>query len=375
MKPLSLAVRTRRVFLLAVAISGLVLAALSLPTVETQTKLSLADVITGLRTQKVRGQTVTLEDRNRLLTQGVDQRGVTFTLTQELETELRGIGANDALIEAIRRKNPKPAPTPTPATPSPTPIPTPVSTPVPTALPTPEPPQLLASIEKDNQSPAPLPVETIEVSSPPRNAADAPAHKNNADELRRKGENEQAVAEYDTAIELDPNYQEAYYNRGLAHQNKRDYDLSIADFNRAVRLNPQDALAFYSRGISFHYKGAFARAAEDYRTAFKLKPEFFSRELTKCLLYEIRADSPGSGIESCTKLAAIYPAFSLIYVIRAAAYGDKRQFELALKDFTKAIELYPNFAAAYAGRASIHEKLGRTDLAAADRNKAKELTP
>lgn len=64
--------------------------------------LSLADVLTGLRSKKTN-----LEQRNNLLTAAVKQRGITFALTPEIEKELKTAGANAALLQAIRQKSPK----------------------------------------------------------------------------------------------------------------------------------------------------------------------------------------------------------------------------------------------------------------------------
>jgi Tfp pilus assembly protein PilF len=38
------------------------------------------------------------------------------------------------------------------------------------------------------------------------------------------GDLDRAIADYDEAIELDPNYTEAYINRGVVYKNKGDLD-------------------------------------------------------------------------------------------------------------------------------------------------------
>ena len=71
--------------------------------------LSLADVLTGLRSKKT-----SLAQRNKLLTTAVNERGITFKLIPEIEKELKSAGASAVLLEAIRQKSPKtesPAPT------------------------------------------------------------------------------------------------------------------------------------------------------------------------------------------------------------------------------------------------------------------------
>jgi len=44
------------------------------------------------------------------------------------------------------------------------------------------------------------------------------------------------MADYNQAIELNPQYGLAYRNRGNAKRKKGDLDGAIADFNRAIKL-------------------------------------------------------------------------------------------------------------------------------------------
>lgn len=88
--------------------------------------LSLGDIITALRSKKINSMLL----KNRILTRGVNERGISFKLTQQIETELRREGANNTLINAIRKKSEEPSSTPTPElTPTPDVTPTPETTP------------------------------------------------------------------------------------------------------------------------------------------------------------------------------------------------------------------------------------------------------
>ena len=71
-----------------------------------------------------------------------------------------------------------------------------------------------------------------------------------AEEFRARGwtfvENRdfaRAIADFDQAIRLDPNFARAYRNRGFAHFNKGDYDRAIADYEAALRIDPNHTLA------------------------------------------------------------------------------------------------------------------------------------
>ena len=63
-------------------------------------QLSLADILIGLRSKKVE-----LPERNKILTDAVLARGITFSLTPEIEKELEATGADQGLVDAIRKKN------------------------------------------------------------------------------------------------------------------------------------------------------------------------------------------------------------------------------------------------------------------------------
>jgi tetratricopeptide (TPR) repeat protein len=47
---------------------------------------------------------------------------------------------------------------------------------------------------------------------------------------------EKAIADFTKIIELNPDYANAYYNRGMAYKNLQDYQSAIADLKEAERL-------------------------------------------------------------------------------------------------------------------------------------------
>ena len=53
------------------------------------------------------------------------------------------------------------------------------------------------------------------------------------------GDQDHAIADFDAAIQIDPNYAAAFYNRAKAKQNKGDSAGATADTATAVRLDPK----------------------------------------------------------------------------------------------------------------------------------------
>jgi len=84
---------------------------------------------------------------------------------------------------------------------------------------------------------------------------------------------DKAIAEYNEAIELDPRYADAYFNRGNANFNKGQYDQAIADFTEAIEINPMLAEAYTNRGLAFAQgKGQFDQAISDFNMAIGINP-------------------------------------------------------------------------------------------------------
>ena len=53
-----------------------------------------------------------------------------------------------------------------------------------------------------------------------------------------------AISDYTKAIEINPNYAKAYYNRGLTKRNLKDFNGAISDYTKAIEINPNYAKAY-----------------------------------------------------------------------------------------------------------------------------------
>jgi len=108
-------------------------------------------------------------------------------------------------------------------------------------------------------------------------ASDRGTNNAEAEKLRNSGidfavelENDRAIAEFTKAIELDPNYADAYGRRGAAYSNKKDDDRAIADFTKAIELNPKFDLAYLNRGSSYVIKKEYELAIRDFTKAIEI---------------------------------------------------------------------------------------------------------
>ena len=83
-----------------------------------------------------------------------------------------------------------------------------------------------------------------------------------------------AMADYNEAIRLDPNYSAAYDNRGNAKRQKGDLNGAMADINQAIRLNPKNAIAYFNRARVKEKKGDLDGAIADFNQAISLKANY-----------------------------------------------------------------------------------------------------
>src|SRR5262249_50613271 len=81
---------------------------------------------------------------------------------------------------------------------------------------------------------------------------------------------DEAITEFSKAIELNPKYAEAYYERGVAQVRKSQHDRAIADFTEVVRLEPNKRAAYLSRGRAYCDKAQYELAVKDFTEAIRL---------------------------------------------------------------------------------------------------------
>ena len=183
-----------------------------------------------------------------------------------------------------------------------------------------------------------------------------------------------AISDYTQAIQLKPNYADAYYNRGVAKGNLGRYKAAIADYDMAILLKPDDALAYNNRGIAKHKQGQYSAAIADYIKAIQLKPDlaeaYSNRGLTKGALGQ-----PIAAIDDCNRAIQLKPDLAEAYLTRGLAQAMLIQPIAAIDDCNRAIQLKPDYAEAYYVRGLARVGLGQHTTAIVDCNKAIQLKP
>jgi Flp pilus assembly protein TadD len=104
--------------------------------------------------------------------------------------------------------------------------------------------------------------------------------------LARSGNSEEALAEFNKAISLDPHNAQALYNRGMLYQTEKQHELAIDDFTSANSLLPQQTGPLLGRARSYLALDKVKEATVDLDEAAQAEPQNAQIWTARGLAYE-----------------------------------------------------------------------------------------
>jgi predicted O-linked N-acetylglucosamine transferase (SPINDLY family) len=202
--------------------------------------------------------------------------------------------------------------------------------------------------------------------------ADAYINRGNAlQDLKRLDE---AVASYDRAIQLSPGHVDAHYNRGNALQQLQRLDEAVASYDRAIHLSPGYVDAYHNRGNALWERKRLDEALASYDKAIQLSPGHVDAYYNRGnALRELKRFE--EALASYDKAIQLSPGHGNAYYNRGTALYELQRLDEAVASFDKAIQLKPDFAEAYHNRGNALYELQRLDEAIASFDKALQLKP
>ena len=105
----------------------------------------------------------------------------------------------------------------------------------------------------------------------------ADAHNNLAAALAARGQIKEAVGHYQTALKIDPGYADAHNNLGNVLNSCGERDEAIAHYQRALEIKPDHAQAHNNLGAALAVRGQIDEAMVHYQAALKIKPDYADR--------------------------------------------------------------------------------------------------
>lgn len=236
----------------------------------------------------------------------------------------------------------------------------------------------------------------------------AEAHAVRGRELRYDGEHRRALAEYDRAVELDPELVRAHYGRGVTLVLLGDFPGALAAFDRAdelapetawiiaergetlrllgryeealhacdraCALDPTDAYPLASRAACRHALGQYDAALADFDQALRLDEDYLWALVRRARLRRAREEWD-EAFADLDRAAALAPDSAWVASERGDAYRLAGRDEEAVTELGRALTLDPGHESALASRGAALLELDRTEAALADLTRAVELDP
>jgi Tfp pilus assembly protein PilF len=146
------------------------------------------------------------------------------------------------------------------------------------------------SLSSDKETPKPQATTSAEIS--PANVSEAQGYAGQGQMLARSGNSDEAMAQFEKALAIDPYNVQALYGRGLIHQGEKRHQEAIEDFTAAHGLTPQRADPLVARATSYLALDKLKEAAADLDEAVLADPNSAHAWSMRGLVYERLGDKP-----------------------------------------------------------------------------------
>ena len=91
---------------------------------------------------------------------------------------------------------------------------------------------------------------------------------------QERGDYNEAIETYYKIIDIQE-YREPYFNLGYIHQEYlKVYDVAIEHYTKAIEIEPKYVDAYYNRALCYEERDELKKAEEDLRMALKLNPQY-----------------------------------------------------------------------------------------------------
>jgi len=160
-----------------------------------------------------------------------------------------------------------------------------------------------------------------------------------------KGQYDEAISDYNKALQINPKLAEAYCARGRTYLLKGEYEQAMSDLNKAIEMNPRLAEAYYNRGDAYGSKGQFDEALSDFNKALEINPKLTKAHFNRGIAY-LHKGQYGNAISDFSKTLEMNPKLAEAYINRGAAHEHKGEYDQAISDYNRVLEINPKDAAA-----------------------------
>ena len=175
--------------------------------------------------------------------------------------------------------------------------------------------------------------------------------------FKAKKDTVNAISSYQTAVEVDPNFYDAYIELALLMAEQRN-DLADEYYKTAIQLRPRSIEVWYNRAMFLQENGYrknefFQQALNCYDTIAKIDGNFSTAFYNKGYVYCTYLKEYTKGVDNFSQAIKLFPSYFQAYYSRGVCYEKMGNKKLALADYEMALKIKPDYDEAAIGKGRI----------------------
>lgn len=188
---------------------------------------------------------------------------------------------------------------------------------------------------------------------------------NQAEDLRAKGQWDDAINKYKEALQLNPDSDQALFGLGLIAETENDFNTAGDYFRSLIQKNPSHSDAFFHLGAIAYTQQRNREACQYFERAVSLEPKMMAAHYNLGLSYA-ELGNYEKARESFRNVAKLNPANEWAFYQIARTYEAQGFPHEARAGYQEALKLNPNFSEARENLLQLSETNSENDQSVDD---------
>jgi len=188
------------------------------------------------------------------------------------------------------------------------------------------------------------------------------------------GETDRAIAFYQRALKIDPNFVLARYDLAVTYRGMGEVDKAIVEYEKVLKINPRFPEALSNLGGQYFRKGDVKQAVAHFQKAIEVYPNFI-QALSNLGAALNKQGNSKQALPHLKKALSLDPEFAVAYFNLGNAYFAVGKLDEAETAFNDAVEKGVDFLSLHWKLHEIHLKKGRRSQAIDELNLILQIDP
>jgi len=152
-----------------------------------------------------------------------------------------------------------------------------------------------------------------------------------------------AIRDFDMAIQVNSQMEEAYYYRGEAYYKYGDYKKALEDFDKAIQLAPNNSMNYYQRGLVLNALGNYSLAIQDFDKALSISPNSEHIYLGRAESHWAMGSNSAAAVD-CDRALSKHPNMPEAHALKGLIAASRGNITTAVSNLEKSIQIAPQEA-------------------------------